>query len=94
MITDGRIKLDLIPQRQPLIPASSPFTSIDLDKLKQLRILSGIEEEENRSGQNEENLLNQHQGDGRFLLTDGLAEQIVHMDAGSQVNPFDCTILL
>ena len=74
---------------KPLIPASSPLTSLDLEKLKQLRILAGVEEEDEgqkrRNSEQNPGLLSLNRGDG-FLLTDGLATEIVQMESGDQVS--------
>ena len=74
---------------KPFIPASAPLT-IDLEKLKQLRILAGVEEKEDevqkrRNLEQNPGLLSQNKGDG-FLLTDGLATEIVQMESGDQVS--------
>ena len=75
---------------KPLIPASSPLRSLDLEKLKQLRILAGVEEDEGqkrkKSEQNPGLLSYKNIGGDGFLLTDGLATEIVQMESGDQVS--------
>ena len=77
---------------KPLIPASSPLRSLDLEKLKQLRILAGVEKEEDegqkrkKSEQNPGLLSYKNIGGDGFLLTDGLATEIVQMESGDQVS--------
>ena len=65
--------------------------SLDLEKLKQLRILAGVEEEDEgqkrkRSEQNSGLLSHKNIGGDGFLLTDGLATEIVQMESGDQVS--------
>ena len=77
---------------KPLIPASAPLTSLDLEKLKQLRILAGVEEEDEgqkkrtNSERNPGLLSYKNIGGDGFLLTDGLATEIVQMESGDQVS--------
>ena len=76
---------------KPLIPASAPLRSLDLEKLKQLRILAGVEEEDEgqkrkKSEQNPGLLSYKNIGGDGFLLTDGLATEIVQMESGDQVS--------
>ena len=83
--------MDLTPRIKPLIPASSPLTSLDLEKLKQLRILAGVEEEDEgqkrkKSEQNSGLLSHKNIGGDGFLLTDCLATEIVQMESGDQVS--------
>ena len=81
----------MTPRIKPLIPASSPSTSLDLEKLKQLRILAGVEVEDEgqkreKSEQNPGLLSYKNIGGDGFLLTDGLATEIVQMESGDQVS--------
>ena len=81
----------MTPRIKPLIPASFPLTSLDLEKLKQLRILAGVEEEDEgqkrkKSEQNPGLLSYKNIGGDGFLLTDGLATEIVQMESGDQVS--------
>ena len=81
----------MTPRIKPLIPASSPLTSLDLEKLKQLRILAGVEEEDEgqkrkKSEQNSGLLSHKNIGGDGFLLTDCLATEIVQMESGDQVS--------
>ena len=89
-VPDNRIRLDLTSRIKPLIPASSPLRSLDLEKLKQLRILAGVEEDEGqkrkKSEQNPGLLSYKNIGGDGFLLTDGLATEIVQMESGDQVS--------
>ena len=66
--------------------------SLDLEKLKQLRILAGLEEEDEgqkrRNSEQNLGLLSQNIGGEGFLLTDGLATEIVQMESGDQVSLF------
>ena len=79
-----------MPRIKPLIPASTPLTSLDLEKLKQLRILAGVEEEDEgqkrRIKEQIPSLLTHNIGGNGFLLTDGLATEIVQMESGDQVS--------
>ena len=81
----------MTPRIKPLIPASAPLRSLDLEKLKQLRILAGVEEEDEgqkrkKSEQNPDLLSYKNIGGNGFLLTDGLATEIVQMESGDQVS--------
>ena len=65
--------------------------SLDLEKLKQLRILAGVEVEDEgqkreKSEQNPGLLSYKNIGGDGFLLTDGLATEIVQMESGDQVS--------